>query len=78
MAHATSLTWLIAMIAAVLAIVFAIVGASFAGVIVRPIRGVADSLQEGDAPLMTWIIACQTMLAGLALPAVILVMPQWI
>ncbi|WP_428839032.1 methyl-accepting chemotaxis protein [Pseudomonas trivialis] len=46
MADATRLTWLIAAIAAVLAVVFAIVGASFAGVIVRPIRGVADGLQE--------------------------------
>ncbi|MBJ2200382.1 methyl-accepting chemotaxis protein [Pseudomonas carnis] len=46
MAGATRLTWLIAAIAAVLAVVFAIVGASFARVIVRPIRGVADGLQE--------------------------------
>ncbi|MBI6910343.1 methyl-accepting chemotaxis protein [Pseudomonas palleroniana] len=46
MAEATRLTWLIAAIAAVLALVFAIVGASFASVIVRPIRGVADGLQE--------------------------------
>ncbi|XPV20393.1 methyl-accepting chemotaxis protein [Pseudomonas palleroniana] len=46
MADATRLTWLIAAIAAVLALVFAIVGASFARVIVRPIRGVADGLQE--------------------------------
>ena len=46
MAAATRLTWLIAAIAAVLALVFAIVGASFASVIVRPIRGVADGLQE--------------------------------
>ena len=46
MAQATSLTGLIALIAAVLAFIFAIVGASFAGVIVRPIRGVADGLQE--------------------------------
>ncbi len=46
MAGATSLTWLIAAIAAALALVFAIVGASFASVIVRPIRGVADGLQE--------------------------------
>ncbi|TFY84719.1 methyl-accepting chemotaxis protein [Pseudomonas nabeulensis] len=46
MAGATHLTWLIAAIAAALAIVFAIVGASFARVIVRPIRGVADGLQE--------------------------------
>jgi len=46
MAEASSLTWLIAVIAAALAVVFAIVGASFARVIVRPIRGVADGLQE--------------------------------
>ena len=46
MAAASSLTWLIAGIAAALAVVFAIVGASFASVIVRPIRGVADGLQE--------------------------------
>jgi methyl-accepting chemotaxis protein len=46
MARASSLTWLIAAIAAALALVFALVGASFAGVIVRPIRGVANGLQE--------------------------------
>ncbi|SFX25506.1 methyl-accepting chemotaxis protein [Pseudomonas sp. NFACC43] len=46
MAQASSLTWLIALIAAVLAGVFALVGASFARMIVRPIRGVADGLQE--------------------------------
>ncbi|AUM70777.1 chemotaxis protein [Pseudomonas fluorescens] len=46
MAEASSLTWLIAAIAAALAVVFAVVGASFASVIVRPIRGVADGLQE--------------------------------
>lgn len=46
MSQASSLTWVIALIAALLAIIFAIVGASFAGVIVRPIRGVADGLQE--------------------------------
>nr|WP_062380718.1 methyl-accepting chemotaxis protein [Pseudomonas abietaniphila] len=46
MAKASNLTWLIAAIAAALAVVFAVVGASFAGVIVRPIRGVADGLQE--------------------------------
>ncbi|MCP2073391.1 UNVERIFIED_ORG: methyl-accepting chemotaxis protein [Pseudomonas lini] len=46
MAEASSLTWLIAIIAAALAVVFAIVGASFASVIVRPIRGVANGLQE--------------------------------
>ena len=46
MADATRLTWLIAAIAAALAVVFAIVGASFASMIVRPIRGVANGLQE--------------------------------
>ncbi|MCM2461017.1 methyl-accepting chemotaxis protein [Pseudomonas sp. CG7] len=46
MAEASSLTWLIAVIAAALAVVFAVVGASFASVIVRPIRGVANGLQE--------------------------------
>jgi methyl-accepting chemotaxis protein len=46
MAKSSSLTWLIAAIAGALAIIFAIVGASFASVIVRPIRGVADGLQE--------------------------------
>nr|GFD53280.1 hypothetical protein [Tanacetum cinerariifolium] len=46
MAKASNLTWLIAAIAAALAVIFAVVGASFAGVIVRPIRGVADGLQE--------------------------------
>ncbi|BBP58662.1 methyl-accepting chemotaxis protein [Pseudomonas sp. St316] len=46
MAEASSLTWLIAAIAAVLAVIFAAVGASFASVIVRPIRGVANGLQE--------------------------------
>ncbi|MNF48854.1 Methyl-accepting chemotaxis protein PctB [compost metagenome] len=46
MADAMSLTWLIAAIAVALAVVFAIVGAGFASMIVRPIRGVADGLQE--------------------------------
>ena len=32
----------------------------------------------GDAPLMAGIIACQTLLAGVALPIVIVVMTQWI
>ena len=32
----------------------------------------------GDAPLMAGIIACQTLLAGVALPLVIVVMTQWI
>jgi methyl-accepting chemotaxis protein len=53
MASATRLTWLIGVIAAVLAVVFAIIGASFATLIVRPIRGVANGLEgiaqgEGD------------------------------
>ncbi|RMO13959.1 Histidine kinase, HAMP region:Cache: chemotaxis sensory transducer [Pseudomonas cichorii] len=53
MASATRLTWLIGIIAAVLAIVFAIVGASFASVIVRPIHSVSSGLEgiaqgEGD------------------------------
>jgi methyl-accepting chemotaxis protein len=53
MADATRLTWLIAVIAAVLAVVFAIVGASFARVIVRPIHSVSTGLEgiaqgEGD------------------------------
>ncbi|UVH51717.1 methyl-accepting chemotaxis protein [Pseudomonas sp. CBSPBW29] len=46
MAQATHLTWLIAAITTTLAVIFAIVGAIFAGVIVRPISGVADGLQE--------------------------------
>lgn len=32
----------------------------------------------GDAPLMAGIIACQTLLAGVALPAVVLLMTQWL
>ncbi|CAI8879332.1 methyl-accepting chemotaxis protein [Pseudomonas jessenii] len=53
MAETSSLTWLIFGIAAALAIIFAIVGASFAGLIVRPIRSVAGGLEsiaqgEGD------------------------------
>ncbi|MGX0894020.1 methyl-accepting chemotaxis protein [Pseudomonas sp. ADAK2 TE3594] len=53
MSSATQLTWLIAIIAAVLAVFFAIVGASFASLIVRPIRSVASGLEgiaqgEGD------------------------------
>ncbi|VVP45315.1 Methyl-accepting chemotaxis protein McpA [Pseudomonas fluorescens] len=53
MSSATQLTWLIAIIAAVLAVFFAIIGASFASVIVRPIRSVASGLEgiaqgEGD------------------------------
>lgn len=53
MSSATQLTWLIAIIAAALAVVFAVVGASFASLIVRPIRSVASGLEgiaqgEGD------------------------------
>jgi methyl-accepting chemotaxis protein len=53
MSSATRLTWLIAVIAAVLALVFAILGASFASLIVRPISSVATGLEgiaqgEGD------------------------------
>ncbi len=53
MSSATQLTWLIAIIAAVLAVLFAVVGASFATLIVRPIRSVASGLEgiaqgEGD------------------------------
>ncbi|OUM74935.1 chemotaxis protein [Pseudomonas caspiana] len=53
MGSATRLTWLIAVIAAVLAVIFALVGASFASLIVRPIRSVASGLEgiaqgEGD------------------------------
>ncbi len=53
MSSATRLTWLIAVIASALAIFFAIIGASFATLIVRPIRSVASGLEgiaqgEGD------------------------------
>lgn len=53
MGQATQLTWIIAIIAGVLAVLFAVFGASFAGLIVRPIRGVASGLEgiaqgEGD------------------------------
>jgi methyl-accepting chemotaxis protein len=53
MSSATQLTWLIAIIAAVLAVLFAVVGASFASLIVRPIRSVDSGLEgiaqgEGD------------------------------
>ncbi|MET3455013.1 methyl-accepting chemotaxis protein [Pseudomonas kilonensis] len=54
MSSATHLAWVIAIIAGVLALVFALVGASFAGLIVRPIRSVASGLQgiaEGDGDL---------------------------
>ncbi|WP_210712985.1 methyl-accepting chemotaxis protein [Pseudomonas sp. MWU349] len=53
MGAATELTWIIAGIAAILAVLFAVLGASFASLIVRPIRGVASGLEgiaqgEGD------------------------------
>ena len=53
MGPATRLTWMIALIAAVLAVIFALVGTSFASLIVRPIRSVASGLEgiaqgEGD------------------------------
>ncbi len=53
MASANKLTWLIGIIAAVLAVVFALVGASFASLIVRPINSVSTGLEgiaqgEGD------------------------------
>ncbi|AIS15160.1 chemotaxis protein [Pseudomonas chlororaphis subsp. aurantiaca] len=46
MSSATQLTWLVAIIAGVLALVFAVVGASFASLIVRPIRSVASGLED--------------------------------
>ncbi len=53
MSKVTHLTWLIAGIGAVLVLIFTLVGASFAGLIARPIRGVAGGLEsiaqgEGD------------------------------
>lgn len=53
MSRANSLTLQIAIVAGVLAIVFAMIGAAFAGMIVRPIRSVAAGLEgiaqgEGD------------------------------
>ncbi|WP_298189599.1 methyl-accepting chemotaxis protein [uncultured Pseudomonas sp.] len=53
MSAATRLTWFIAAIALVLGLLFACVGAYFAGLIVRPIRAVAGGLEsiaqgEGD------------------------------
>lgn len=46
MAPATRLTWLIAAITLLLAVSFAIAGAYFARLIVRPIEGVSNSLQD--------------------------------
>ena len=54
MAGATRLTWLVGLIAAVIALGFAGVGAVFAGLVVRPVRAVADGLEgiaQGDGDL---------------------------
>ncbi|RON37812.1 chemotaxis protein [Pseudomonas brassicacearum] len=54
MSSATRLTWLIAVIATVLAVIFAMLGSSFATLIVRPIRGVSSGLEgiaQGDGDL---------------------------
>ncbi|ANI12746.1 chemotaxis protein [Pseudomonas citronellolis] len=54
MAGATHLTWLVGLIAAVIALGFAGVGAVFAGLVVRPVRAVADGLEgiaQGDGDL---------------------------
>ncbi|MDF3935706.1 methyl-accepting chemotaxis protein [Pseudomonas citronellolis] len=54
MGAATRLTWLIALIAAVIALGFAGVGAFFAGLVVRPVRAVAAGLEgiaQGDGDL---------------------------
>lgn len=53
MASANELTWLIGIIAAVLAVIFAVMGATFASFIVRPIGDVSSGLEgiaqgEGD------------------------------
>lgn len=45
MASANQLAWLIGIIAAVLAVVFALIGAAFARLIVRPIIGVSSGLE---------------------------------
>lgn len=46
MASITSLTWTIVVITSILALLFAIIGAAFANVIVKPIKGVAGSLED--------------------------------
>ena len=54
MGKATTLTWQIAGITAVLALLFAVLGAAFAGMIVRPIRGVSaglESIAQGEGDL---------------------------
>ena len=54
MASANALTWQIALIVLLLAVVFAVVGSVFAKLIVNPIRGVAsglESIAQGDGDL---------------------------
>ena len=54
MGKATHLTWQIAGITALLALVFALLGAAFAGMIARPIRGVSaglESIAQGEGDL---------------------------
>ena len=54
MAGAARLTWLIAAIALVCGVLFAVAGAGFAGLIVKPIRGVASGLEgiaQGEVDL---------------------------
>ncbi len=46
MATVTNLTWTIAVIALVLAALFAVLGAAFSNLIVNPIKGVAGSLED--------------------------------
>jgi len=54
MANATRLTWLVAAIAAVMALAFAVIGGGFARVVVRQIRDVSNGLEDiaqGDGDL---------------------------
>lgn len=54
MAKATALTWQIGGIAAILAVIFALIGAAFARMIVRPIGSVSrglESIAQGDGDL---------------------------
>ena len=54
MSKANTLAWQIAGITAILALVFALLGAAFAGLIVRPIRGVSaglESIAQGEGDL---------------------------
>lgn len=59
MSAATRLTWVIAAIALLLALLFACVGAWFAGLIVRPIRAVAgglESIAQGEGDLTSSLV----------------------